>query len=116
MTLSGCRRLLAMSAAVAALAMAVRVSSADAQVPAGVPIGDTGQGGQPSAPGMCLAGNAPGLGAVGGTFNQICGTPLVFVGPSIGQVATAIGPTIIGSTIVSPISVGPAPSAAGGLP
>jgi len=30
-----------------------------------------------------------------------------FVGPKVGQVATVIGPTIIGGTIDTPIRVGP---------
>jgi hypothetical protein len=116
MTLLGCKRLLAISAAAAALGPAARVSSAHAQDPVGTPIGGIGQGGQPIAPARCIAGTAPGVSAVGGTFHQICGTTLVFVGPSIGQVATAIGPTIIGSTIIAPIGVGPPPVAAGGSP
>jgi hypothetical protein len=41
----------------------------------------------------------------------------VFVAPSIGQIATAIGPTIIGSTVAAPITVTPGPAAVtGGLP
>jgi hypothetical protein len=79
--------------------------------------GGVGQGGQANAPAGCIGANAPsGIGDAGATSNQICGAGLVFVGPSIGQVATAIGPTIIGSTIVAPITVSPGPVAVNSLP
>jgi hypothetical protein len=75
------------------------------------------QGGQANAPALCTGANAPsGIGDAGATTNQICGANLVFVGPSIGQVATAIGPTIIGSTIAAPITVSPGPVAISSLP
>jgi hypothetical protein len=114
---SGLRRFLALPAAVAALAMAARVSSADAQVPVGVPIGGIGQGGMATGPALCVGANAPsGIGDAGAAGNQICGAALVFVGPNIGQVGAAIGPTIIGSTVIAPISVALGPIAVGGLP
>jgi hypothetical protein len=96
------RRVLALSAAIAALAVAAPVSGARAAIlPGGV-----AQGGQANAPSGCVGSNAPsGVGDAGATVNQICGAGLVFVGPSIGQVATAIGPTIIGSTVVAPVTV-----------
>jgi hypothetical protein len=111
------RRLLALSAAMAALAVAAPVSSARAAFPPiGVP-GGVGQGGQANAPALCVGANAPsGVGDAGATVNQICGAGLVFVGPSIGQVATAIGPTIIGSTIAAPITVSPGPVAVNSVP
>jgi hypothetical protein len=101
----------------AALAVAGPVSGATAAFPPiGVP-GAVGQGGQANAPSGCVGANAPsGIGDAGATSNQICGAGLVFVGPSIGQVATAIGPTIIGSTIVAPITVSPGPVAVNSLP
>jgi hypothetical protein len=34
-----------------------------------------------------------------------CGAVLSFIGPSIGSVSTVIGPTIIGSTILAPVTV-----------
>jgi hypothetical protein len=107
------RRLLALSAATAALAVAAPVSGASAAI---VP-GGVAQGGQANAPSGCLGSNAPsGVGDAGATVNQICGAGLVFVGPSIGQVATAIGPTIIGSTVAAPITVTPGPVAVSSLP
>jgi hypothetical protein len=48
--------------------------------------------------------------------NQICGVALAFVGPSTGQIGAAIGPTIIGSIVVAPITVGLGPVAVSWLP
>jgi hypothetical protein len=110
-------RLLALSAAMAALAVAAPVSSASAAFPPILVPGGVGQGGQANAPSGCVGANAPsGIGDAGATSNQICGAALVFVGPSIGQVATAIGPTIIGSTVAAPITVSPGPVAVSSLP
>jgi hypothetical protein len=110
------RRLLALSAAVAVLALAAPVSGASAAfTPIGMP--GVGQGGQANAPGGCVGANAPsGIGDAGATSNQICGAGLVFVGPSIGQVATAIGPTVIGSTVAAPITVSPGPVVVSSVP
>jgi hypothetical protein len=106
------RRLLALSAAIAALAVAAPVSGARAAFPPPI-----AQGGQANAPSGCVGANAPsGVGDAGATTNQICGAVLVFVGPSVGQVATAIGPTIIGSTVLAPITVSPGPVAVTSLP
>jgi hypothetical protein len=104
------RRLLAVSAAMAVLAVAGPVSGARAAfTPIGFP-GVIGQGGQANAPSGCVGANAPsGVGDAGATVNQICGAVLAFVGPSTGQVASVIGPTIIGSTIAAPITVSPGP-------
>jgi hypothetical protein len=109
---SSTRRLVALSVAMAALAVAAPVSGAQAQLPPiGVP-GGIAQGGQAIAPAGCVGPNGPsGVGDAGATFNQVCGAALVFVGPSIGQMATAIGPTIIGSTVAAPITVSPGPVA-----
>jgi hypothetical protein len=111
------RRLLALSGAMAVLAVAAPVSAASAAFPPfGVP-GGVGQGGQANAPSGCVGANAPsGIGDAGATVNQICGAVLAFVGPSTGQVATAIGPTIIGSTIAAPITVTPGPVAVTSVP
>src|SRR5258706_15776539 len=109
-------RIIALSAAVALLAVAAPVSGASADVfpvgfpgagtgftPIGVPAGGLVQGGQANIPAACVGPNGPsGVGDAGATTNQVCGATLAFVGPSIGQVATAIGPTIIGSTVVAP--------------
>ena len=111
------KRVLALSAAMAALAVAAPVSGARAAFfPIGVP-GGIGQGGQANAPSGCVGANAPsGVGDAGATVNQLCGVVLAFVGPSTGQVATAIGPTIIGSTILAPITVSPGPVAVNSIP
>jgi hypothetical protein len=111
------RLLLALSAAMAALAVAGPVSGASAAfVPIGLP-GGVAQGGQADAPSGCVDANAPsGVGDAGATVNQICGVALVFVGPSAGQLATVMGPTIIGSTVVAPITVSAAPVAVSSLP
>jgi hypothetical protein len=110
---SGPRRLLALPAATVALAVAAPVSSAMAAV---VP-GGVAQGGQANGPSGCVDANAPsGVGDAGATVNQICGVALAFVGPSIGQVATAIGPTIIGSTVLAPVTVSSGAVAVSSLP
>lgn len=49
-------------------------------------------------------------GNVAGTGNQICqigGGGLVFVAPAVGQVATVVGPTIIGPSQVGTVVVSP---------
>jgi hypothetical protein len=115
-TLSGCKRLLAMSAAVAALAPAVPVSSAHAQIPVGPPIGGIVQGGQVAGAAPCAGGNAPmGIGGAGMADNQICGVTAVYVAGNLGQKATATGGTIVGSTVLAPVSVGVGPVVAGGV-
>jgi hypothetical protein len=109
---SSSRRLLRLSAAIAAVAVAAPVSGARAEV---VP-GGVAQGGQ-AVPSGCVGSNAPsGVGDAGASSNQICGAALVFVGPSIGQVATSIGPTIIGSTVAAPITVSAGPVAVNSVP
>jgi hypothetical protein len=109
---SSSRRLARLSAAIAAVAVAAPVSGARAEV---VP-GGFAQGGQ-VAPAGCVGSNAPsGIGDAGASSNQICGAVLVFVGPSIGQVATSIGPTIIGSTVAAPITVSAGPVAVSSVP
>jgi hypothetical protein len=111
------RRLLALSAAMAALAVAAPVSGARAAFPLiGVP-GGVAQGGQANGPSGCIDANAPsGVGDAGATVNQICGVALAVVGPSTGQVSDAIGPTIIGSVVVAPVTVGAGAVAVSSLP
>jgi hypothetical protein len=117
------KRLLALSALVAALAAAGPVSGASAavlpigfQAPIGVP-GGVAQGGQASGPSGCVGSNAPsGIGDAGATSNQLCGVTLAFVGPSIGQVSSQMGPTIIGSTVLAPVTVSAGPVATSSLP
>ena len=134
------RSLLALSTAIAALAVAAPVTGASAAVmpfgfpgaaaftPVGFPGAGTAftsigvpagvaQGGQANAPSGCVGSNAPsGVGDAGATSNQLCGVTLAFVGPSIGQVSTAIGPTIIGSTVLAPVTVSSGPVAVSSVP
>jgi hypothetical protein len=101
----------------AALAVAAPVSGANASATPFDVAGGVAQGGQANAPSGCVGSNAPsGVGDAGATSNQICGVTLAFVGPSIGQVSTAIGPTIIGSTVLAPVTVSSGPVAVSSLP
>ena len=53
----------------------------------------------------CVGTNRPSFGGnSGSTSAQSCGAVLSFQGPQIGQVASAIGPTIIGSVVMTPIN------------
>jgi hypothetical protein len=105
---SGRGRLVALSAATVALAVAAPVSGTKAAV---VP-GGVAQGGQADAPSGCLDANAPsGVGDAGAAVNQICGVVVAMVGPSTGQLSAAIGPTIIGSTVIAPVTVSSGPVA-----
>jgi hypothetical protein len=118
------KRLLALSTVMVALAVAAPVSGASAAaLPVGFPGADTGftpvglpgsvlQGGQANAPSGCVGSNAPsGVGDAGATSNQLCGVTLAFIGPSIGQVSSVVGPTIIGSTVLAPVTVSSGPVA-----
>ena len=110
---SGRRRLLALSAAIVALAIAAPVSGARADV---VP-GDIVQGGQANGSSVCVDGNAPSsVGDAGATENQICGVAIPIVGATAGQIAKAVGPTVAGSTVAGPITVSPGPVAVNWLP
>jgi hypothetical protein len=113
----------------AAIAGAAPVSGASAAwAPIGFPgagtaftpidvAGGVAQGGQANGPAGCTGANAPsGIGDAGATSNQICGATLAFVGPSVGQVSTAIGPTIIGSTVLAPVTVSSGPVAVSSVP
>jgi hypothetical protein len=44
-------------------------------------------------------------GATAGSTATTCGALLSFVGPAVGQVSSVMGPTIIGSTVLAPVSV-----------
>jgi hypothetical protein len=62
-------------------------------VPGGVAAGN----GIAGAFGPCSRPSAEGQGGTGAADHQVCqGAGLSFIGPAIGQVATVIGPTIIG--------------------
>jgi hypothetical protein len=101
------RGLLAVAATVAVFAVAAPVASAsDFTWPS--PNVNT-IGGQLGPQGC--GNNAPaGVGTAGGTTGLSCGAVLSFIGPAIGQVATVIGPTVIGSAVLAPVitSAGPA--------
>jgi hypothetical protein len=107
------KHLLALSAVMAALAVAAPISGAEAAiVPGGVV-----QGGQANGASGCVESNAPsGIGDAGATVNQICGVPVVVVAPSTGQLTTVTGPMIAGSTVVAPITVSPGPVVVSSLP
>ena len=102
----------------AVLAVAAPVSAVQAAVlPFGFPGGGVAQGGQLNAPAACNGPNGPsGIGDAGATENQVCGAALAVLGPSVGQLATAIGPTIIGSTVLAPVVVSNAPVAVISVP
>jgi hypothetical protein len=115
-------RLVAVAATAGALAVAAPVSVASAQItPIGFPTGGfpTGgfpTGGFPTGGGMGLGssqgcadvpsvGSAGQIGAAGGaTIQQACGAVLAFNGPSIGNVSSVIGPTIIGGPVLAPVT------------
>ncbi|MCW3047179.1 MAG: hypothetical protein JWO74_1463 [Solirubrobacterales bacterium] len=113
------RKHLAAVAATAAVAFAAAASGASAQavppvgVPlplgggipagggiplAGIPIDGTAVGGNQIGTAGCVGTNRPSLGGNNGsTSAQTCGALLSFSGPQIGQIASVVGPTIIGS-------------------
>jgi hypothetical protein len=49
------------------------------------------------------------LGSTGSVSNTACYGLLSFIGPSIGQVNSQVGPTIIGSVILAPVTVSAGP-------
>jgi hypothetical protein len=110
------RHLLAVAAATCLCAVAAPVSSASAVTwpgsfasafPGTLPSGNA-VGGQTGSYGCGT--NAPsGNGPAGGTATQVCGSTLAFIGPSIGQVASIVGPTIIGATVLGPVTVSAGP-------
>lgn len=76
-----------------------------------VPTDLLGLDGAPSGVETCSNRNSEGQGATAGTENKICmGSGLVFIGPSVGQVAALIGPTVIG-----PAQIGNAVVSAGNV-
>ena len=76
----------------------------------GTPLGGVAVGGDQIGQAGCVGTNRPSLGGnAGSTSAQTCGAVLSFNGPQIGQIATVIGPTIIGSVIQAPIQESAAP-------
>jgi hypothetical protein len=100
--------------AVAACALAATAPVSDAAPPVvrpfalpALPAGAVLPGNQiASAP--CVGTNRPAVGAsVGSTSHDSCGLLLSFGAPQIGQIATVIGPTIIGGTLTTPVTTAP---------
>jgi hypothetical protein len=105
------RRLLAAVAATGAVALAVPVSGASAQIPP-VPLapgGGAAIGGNQIGTAGCVGTNRPSFGGNNGsTSAQSCGALLSFNGPQIGQISSVVGPTIIGSPFTNvTVSAGP---------
>jgi hypothetical protein len=66
----------------------------------------------PNAP--CSTDSNEQLGATAGTANSVCqGSGLSFIGPSVGQVAAVMGPTIIGPSDIGTVVVSAGDVAAG---
>lgn len=103
------RRALAVAAVTSLFAVGTPVASAQVfPFPGGLGT-TTGIGGQ-AGPQLCGSNAPAGTGYAGGTTAQNCGTALSFIGPAIGEVASTIGPTIIGPGIVGntiTVSAGP---------
>jgi hypothetical protein len=98
---------LAVAGATAVLALGVPLSSASAQV--GLPGAVNVQPGSGIGWAGCSGANEPAqVGGPSGFGNGVCGgVTISFIGPQIGQVASAVGPTIIGAApvVLSPIVV-----------
>jgi hypothetical protein len=124
------KRLLCVAAATGAMAVAAPVASAQFTFPgwpatgslpawpatSGFPawpatggIGAIGIGGNQIGSAGCVGTNRPSVGGNNGsTSAQTCGALLSFVGPQIGQIASVVGPTVIGSPgAVVMVSAGP---------
>ena len=100
-------RLVAVAATAGALAVAAPVSAASAQItPIGFPTGGgLGLGPSQGCANVPIVGSAGQIGASGGaTLQQACGAVLAFNGPSIGNVSSVIGPTIIGGPVLAPVT------------
>lgn len=53
----------------------------------------------------CSSNRAESIGSTGSAEPTACFAVLAFIGPSLGQVDSQVGPTIIGSTILAPVTV-----------
>jgi hypothetical protein len=101
------RRLVAVAATAGALAVAAPLSDASAQItPIGFPTGGgMGLGPSQGCAYVPIVGSAGQVGAPGGAaIQQACGDVLAFNGPSIGNVSSVIGPTIIGGPVLAPVT------------
>jgi hypothetical protein len=103
------KHLLTAAATIGVFAIAGPVWSASASnFPVNSP-SDSTVGGQIGSYG-CAVNTPAGVGTAGGTTNEVCGSGgLIFIGPSIGQISTVVGPTIIGSTVLAPVTVSSGP-------
>jgi hypothetical protein len=100
-------RLVAVAATAGALAVAAPACAASAQItPIGFPAGGgMGLGPSQGCANVPVVGSAGQIGAAGGSSQQqACGDVLAFNGPSIGNVSSVIGPTIIGATVLAPVT------------
>ena len=99
------QRLVAVAATAGALAVAAPVSAASAQIPPIVlPAAGLGSPAQGCA-NVPIVGTAGLIGAAGGsTQQQACGTVLAFIGPSIGNLSSVVGPTVIGGSVLAPVT------------
>jgi hypothetical protein len=102
------RALVAALAVVAVLALGAPAASAQAVPPIGGISPPQWYGPWGTAPaGPCAVPSVQGQGSTGRISTQVCqgvGGP-TFVGPQIGQVASVIGPVIIGPTAIETINV-----------
>ena len=103
-------RTLLVSALASAALLGAGASAANAQVwPGwGMPYPESnGAGAGPVRSGECGSSSGPeNQGGTAGTTTYLClGTGLQYVGPQIGQVASVVGPTIIGPGFVSNVNV-----------
>jgi hypothetical protein len=98
------RPFVAALAAMAALAVATPVASASVFPTATLPFSadPSAIGGNTSLAGPCGSSRpTAGQGDTGHVANQVCqGAGLSFIGPSIGQISTVVGPTIIGPAVI----------------
>ena len=95
------------AAALAALALVLPVSTASAAtLPSWWPTTSPQLAAGLQGLGCDQANSEPEVGVAGGVENHVCGgINISFIGPAIGQIGTAIGPTIIGATVLAPIAV-----------
>jgi hypothetical protein len=101
------QRLVAVAATAGALAVAAPVCAASAQItPIGFPTGGgMGLGPSQGCANVPVVESAGQIGAAGGsTQQQACGDVLAFIGPSIGNVSSVIGPTVIGGPVLAPVT------------
>jgi hypothetical protein len=101
-------------ASIAVLAGAAPVASASI-FPGATPV-PVAVGNASITPGACGESRGPEFqAATGETANAAClGAGLSFIGPSIGQIASVVGPTIVGSPVIGTLIVSAGNAAGGG--